>query len=178
MQSRALAGATTYNVILPDAEKVGPGPYPVLLQLHGRYDDHRSWLEKSKLWVYVEPLPLIVVLADGHNFWWSNLAPELDLRYEDLLVEDLPAHVAANFPARPGRWAIGGLSMGGFGAIRVGLKHPDKFCSIYAHSSAIRTQAQLAEWLPTVPPAVLADMDCYQWAAQRTPADLPPLSFD
>src|SRR5262245_4365758 len=132
MFSCALDGATTYSIFLPDAEVVGPGPYPVLLQLHGRLDDHSAWLEKSKLWVYVSVLPLIVVMPSGLNFWWSNLYPEQGVRYEDLLVQDLWTHVQATYPARPdSRWAIGGLSMGGFGAIRLGLKYPEKFCSIY-----------------------------------------------
>ena len=175
--SRGLQRPTPYTIILPEPD-LGPGPYPVLLQLHGRIDDHRAWLEKSKLWVYVDNLPLIVVMPSGGNFWWSNLYPELDIRYEDLLVQDLWEHVRATYPARQDRWAIGGLSMGGFGAIRLGLKYPEKFCSIYAHSSAVRTAEQLREWFPDLSPTVLSDMDCYAWAADRTPADLPRLSFD
>ena len=176
--SDALSGAATFSIILPDPDRVGPGPYPVLLQLHGRSDDHRAWLEKSMLWGYVEPLPLIVVMPSGHNFWWSNLYPERGVRYEDLLVQDLWEHVQAMYPARPGRWAIGGLSMGGFGAIRLGLKYPEKFCSIYAHSSAIPDQDTLANWFAGATPTVLSDLDCYAWAEQRTVADLPRLGFD
>jgi S-formylglutathione hydrolase FrmB len=179
---------TTYSIILPDPEKAGPGPYPVLLQLHGMHDDHTAWLEKTRIWVYVERLPLIVVMPSGGNFWWSNLrmgselgqgTDGLSLNYEDYLVRDLWEHVQGTFPARPGaRWAIGGLSMGGFGAIGLGLKYPDRYCSIYAHSSAIPTQSELAERLPVLSPEALADMDCYRWASQRTPTDLPRLSFD
>jgi putative tributyrin esterase len=183
--SPALAGAATYSVILPDLEKVGPGPYQVLLQLHGRSDDHRAWLEKSRLWSYVERIPLIVVMPSGGNFWWSNISPQgrddpsYTLNYEDLLVHDLWAHVNATFPVQSGaRWAIGGLSMGGFGAIRLGLKHPDRFCSIFAHSSVIPTAVELEQRFPLMSPAARADMDCYRWAEERTPADLPRLGFD
>src|SRR5438552_9288239 len=148
LNSSALEGMTTYSIILPEPEKAGPGPYPVLLQLHGMHDDHTAWLEKSRIWVYVERLPLIVVMPSGGNFWWSNLrmgplpgigdrgpgigppadpipgprspvpaTDGLSLNYEDYLVRDLWEHVQGSFPARPGaRWAIGGLSMGGFGA--------------------------------------------------------------
>ena len=186
LNSSALEGMTTYSIILPDPAKAERGPYPVLLQLHGAHDDHTAWLEKTRIWVYVERLPLIVVMPSGGNFRWSNLRmgppPGIDglgLNYEDYLVRDLWEHVQGSFPARPGaRWAIGGLSMGGFGAIRLGLKHPNRYCSIYAHSSAIHTQSVLAERMPALSPEALADMDCYRWASRRMPADLPRLSFD
>ena len=177
LDSPALGRAATYSLLLPDPQRVGPGPYPVLLQLHGRGDDHTAWVHKSNLARYVESLPLIVVLPDGGNFWWSNLGP--DLRYEDFLLEDLWAHVQSTFPARPdGRWAIGGLSMGGFGAIHLALKHPARFCSVFAHSSALPTPATLAEWLAGYPETVRADLDCYGLAARIDPAALPQFSFD
>ena len=188
LDSPALRGATTYSIILPDAAVAGPGPYPVLLQLHGMHDDHNAWLQKSRIWVYVERLPLIVVMPSGGNFWWSNLlldsgsgeaGPEFALRYEDYLVRDLWEHVQGTFPARPGaKWAIGGLSMGGFGAIRLGLKHPDRFCSVYGHSSALPNEAEILQRIPLKNREAIEDMDCYLWAKQRTAADLPRLSFD
>lgn len=188
MDSRALQGATTYSIILPDPAKAGPGPYPVLLQLHGMHDDHTAWLDKSRLWIYVERLPLIVVMPSGGNFWWSNLRlgqpEEIDpaafaLNYEDYLVRDLREHIEGNFPTRRGvPWAIGGLSMGGFGAVRLGLKYPNLFCSVYAHSSALLSEREFAQRAPILPAATRADMDVYRWAALRTPADLPRLSFD
>ena len=41
--SAALARPVPYTIILPEAREAGPGPYPVLLQLHGRYDDYAAW---------------------------------------------------------------------------------------------------------------------------------------
>ncbi len=177
INSPALSGATTYSILLPDPAQAGPGPYPVLLQLHGAHDDHTAWLEKSRLQQYVERLPLIVVMPSGRNFWWSNLHPML--RYEDLLMDDLRAHVEATYPTRTGApWAIGGLSMGGFGAIHLGLKHPDRFCSVYAHSSALLSGDEIQNWFGNLPDPVLADLDCAAWVRQRTPAGIPRLSFD
>ncbi len=188
LHSPALERMTTFSILLPDPKKTGPGPYPVLLQLHGRHDDHTAWLEKSRLWEHVERLPLIVVMPSADNGWWSNLRFGSDdmtgtrfvsFRYEDFLVQELWAHVQASYPARPdARWAIGGLSMGGFGAIRLGLKYPDRFCSIYAHSSVVPTAAELDEWMPELTPATRTDMDCYRLADQHAPETLPRLSFD
>jgi putative tributyrin esterase len=177
MFSRALGFPVTYSVLLPVPDEVGPGPYHVLVQLHGKFDSHTAWLHKSKLATYVRWLPLLVVLPDGGNFMWSNLSPFE--RYETLVVQDLWNHVSTMFPVcKDSRWAIGGLSMGGFGAIRVGLKYPDKFCSIYAHSSVIPTQDELVEWPEARSARVRADMDCYRLSALIDPATLPRLGFD
>jgi S-formylglutathione hydrolase FrmB len=188
LESAALQTTTTYSLILPDPKKAGPGPYPVLLQLHGMYDDHSSWLDKSRLWSYVERLPLIVVMPSGVNSWWSNFGlddllgskrPEISINYEDYLVNDLWDHINSTFLVRAGqRWAIGGLSMGGFGAVRLGLKYPDRFCSIYGHSSAFPPREELDQFLKLLPAQTLDDLDVYHWASRRTPSDLPALGFD
>src|SRR5438045_1301872 len=130
--SAALDRQVTYSVILPEQ---GVGPFPVLYQLHGRTDDHRAWLECSNLVRHVASLPLIVVLPDGETSFYADIHPLQ--RFERFLVDDLPAHVRRTFHAREGKAAIGGLSMGGYGAIRLGLSHPERFASIFAHSSRL-----------------------------------------
>jgi putative tributyrin esterase len=178
--SNALGFPVPYNVILPDVGDVGPGPYPVLVQLHGRFDSHNSWLHKSKLVWYLQKVPLIVILPNGGNYYWTDMTPSES--YEQLIVTDLWNHVNANFQVRKDtKWAIGGLSMGGFGALRIGLKHTDKFGSIYAHSSYIPQEADLMQRTPSLPSAVRTDMDIYRLLAPFTKdkqSDLPILSFD
>ena len=153
--SDALGKWTRYNAILPD---VGTGPYPVLMQLHGLSDDEDSWIERSDLVRYVSELPLIVVLPDGGTSAYLNWKTSDRLnqhRYEDLLIRDIPNHVRHHFQAKEGPWAIGGLSMGGYGAMRLGLKYPERFCSIYAHSSAFR----IVEAMNDVDPALISDVE-------------------
>ncbi len=177
MRSKALESNTTYHMLLPNPDKVGPGPYAVLLQLHGYSDDHNAWLHKSNLYLYVDKLPLIVVLPNGGNFLWADMHPTL--RYETYVTQDLWDYINTTFPVRKGsRWAIGGLSMGGFGALRLGMKYPDKFCSIWAHSSVIPTQEQIAERFFITNPDLMKDLDCYRLAGQLDPATMPRLSFD
>jgi len=177
--SDALGKQTGFNVIHPDK---GEGPFPVLMQLHGYSDDSFSWLYNSNIVRHVADLPLIVVLPDGGTSRYLNLPfhERYGLqRYEDLLVKDIPAQVQRTFQVRPGPWAIGGLSMGGQGALRIGMKHSDRFASIWAHSAGLRHLGQ--EWLDAV-----ADKDDASVPVQATRlkervdggANLPVISFD
>ncbi len=140
--SAALGRHVTYTAILPEPRH-GPGPFPVLYQLHGRSDDHTAWVVFGRLVRHVAPYPLIAVCPDGGVSGWRNRSR--GERYEDFVTADLAAHVAASFHVRPGPAAIGGLSMGGGGAIRLGLKHPDLYASIWAHSSGLGTRQRLVD---------------------------------
>ncbi len=135
-RSEAMGRQVSYNVILPEETE---GPYPVLVQLHGLGDDHQSWIHRSNLARYVADLGLAVVLPDGASSGYLNWKAAGRLyrqRYEGLIMTDITAHVKRHFNVADGRWAIGGLSMGGYGAVRLGLKYPDRFASIWAHSAA------------------------------------------
>ena len=176
--SEGLGKWTRYNAILPD---VGTGPYPVLMQLHGLSDDEDGWIERSNLVRYVGELPLIVVLPDGGTSAYLNWKPSDRLnqhRYEDLLIRDIPAHLARHFNVTQGPWAIGGLSTGGYGAMRLGLKYPDRFASIYAHSSAFR----IVDAMNDVDPTLVADFEdanVYRHADALVERDQRPvIAFD
>jgi putative tributyrin esterase len=123
-QSAALGRQVSYSVILPE---VGEPPFNVLYQLHGYSDDQHAWIQRSNLIRHASALPFLIVLPAGDNSYWLGA-------FERFLVEDLPANLARNFRVREGRAAIGGLSMGGFGALRLALAHPERYASAYAHS--------------------------------------------
>lgn len=179
--SPALNRHVHYNVILP---KEGAGPYPVLLQLHGLTDDYTAWVQKSNLAEHAGRYPMLIVMPDGGTSGYLNLVGSerrLDIddrlgvaRYEDVIVSDLRDHVGRVFNVRPGPWAIGGLSMGGFGAMRLGLKYPDRFNSIWAHSSAFRIGWLMADRTPDASDAlVLSHARRLVSASTR-----PEISFD
>lgn len=173
--SDALGKWSRYNVILPD---VGTQPYPVLMQLHGLSDDADAWIERSNLVRYVGDIPMIVVLPDGGTSGYLNwnVSGRLNKhRYEDLLMTDIPAHVNHHFQAADQPWAIGGLSMGGYGALRLGLKYPERFSSVWAHSSAILIDEHLDSNLIDD----IQDASPYRHADRSASRDdLPVLAFD
>jgi S-formylglutathione hydrolase FrmB len=133
-QSQVLRTKLGTYVILPD---VGRPPFPTFYLLHGLSDDHTTWLRRTRIEWYVRDLPLIVVMPDGfRGFYTDNHTGPAFARYT---AEELVAFVERNFPARPDRAArcVGGLSMGGYGALRLALGYADVFASANSHSGAI-----------------------------------------
>ena len=141
-ESPSVARKLKYNIFLPKSYESSPDQrYPVLYLLHGLTSNYTDWarLGAGKA---AEPYDLIVVMADAGNSWYVNWAKsEGDAKnaWEDCIVKDLIGHVDKNYRTidkREGR-AINGLSMGGYGAMTIGLRHPDLFASVGSHSGAI-----------------------------------------
>lgn len=169
--SPTLTRHVSYSVILPE---VGRAPYPVLLQLHGHGDDHTGWLLNTNLLRYAEVYPLLIVLPSGGTSHYLNI--NATQRYEDFIMQDLWQHVAATFAVRPGRWAIGGNSMGGYGAMRLGCKYPERFASIWSHHGFFPPLAAAAadDALPDAD-----DANVYAVTARLARRDdRPEISFD
>ncbi len=131
----AVGKQCSMNVILPESDKVKP-PYGLLIQLHGLSDDHSIWARRTSLDRYVAGRPLVVVMPDGgRSFYCDAVAGPA---YERHIMKDVLGFVEKNFPVRRDRRAraIGGLSMGGYGAMKLALKFPGVFASVACHSSA------------------------------------------
>jgi enterochelin esterase-like enzyme len=150
--SRALGRETAYLAWLPPgyAEGARGGrPYPTLYLLHGAGGPGGYGVEEWLGYALTEDLermlalgliePLLVVLPDGEQGYWMNHAGG-GPRWADFVAQDLVAHVDATFATdpRPARRAVGGLSMGGHGALQLALNHPDVFGVVGAHSPTLR----------------------------------------
>ena len=110
------------TVLLP--EKRGRKPeaapdkkYPVLYLLHGHADDNTAWIRKSDLELLVRDHDLIVVMPSAHRSFYTN--GRYGHLYFDYITKELPVIVGNFFPASARRedTYIGGLSMGGYGAL-------------------------------------------------------------
>jgi len=130
----AIQKACSINVLLPDSQ-ASPGPYPVLYLLHGLSDDHTIWQRRTSIERYAADLPLIIVMPDGGRGFYCDAVD--GPAYESHMIQDVIGFVDRFFhtkASREGR-AIEGLSMGGYGALKLGMKFPDVFCSAVGHSS-------------------------------------------
>lgn len=124
------------QVILPETDLV-EGPFPVFYLLHGLSDDHTIWGRRTSIERYVRDLPLIVVMPDGGRSFYCDA--ERGPAYETHIMRDVIGFVDRHFDtidSREGR-VIGGLSMGGYGALKLGIKFPEMFCSAVSHSGAV-----------------------------------------
>jgi len=135
--SRSLDKQTAAYVLLPQTQPVSAGPFPVFYLLHGLGDDHTIWMRRTSIERYVQDLPLIVVMPDGGRGFYTDA--EQGFAYESAIIRDLVPFVDATFHTRAERdgRCIGGLSMGGYGAVKLALKYPELFCSATSHSGAL-----------------------------------------
>ncbi len=134
--NNALGKMTGLTVILPEAEGLR-GPYPTFYLLHGYSDDHTAWTRRTSLERYAEQLPFIIVMPDGgHGFY---VDAQQGYAYDTAITRDLIAFVDDAFHTDPRRdkRVVGGLSMGGYGAIKLALAHPDLFSGAVSHSGAL-----------------------------------------
>jgi S-formylglutathione hydrolase FrmB len=121
-------------LLLPDTAKP---PFATFYLLHGLSDDQTIWMRQTRIEVYAAQYPFIVVMPDGfRSFYTNNDAGPAYARY---IGEELPAMIERNFPARADRAsrAVGGLSMGGYGALRIALGYPDRFISATSHGGSM-----------------------------------------
>lgn len=107
--------------------------FPVLYLLHGLYGNYRNYLERLDLqqsldeWMNAVNIPVIVVFIDGFNSFYIDQVDGMLM--ESAIVQDLIPWMEEHFPieAKKKSRAIGGISMGGYGAARLSLKYPELF---------------------------------------------------
>lgn len=135
--SAALNRDMPYRVVLPANIPAGQ-KLPVVYLLHGGGGGFRDWTNYSNVAQFAER-GLILIMPEGGSSYYVNSATRPEDRYEDYIVKDLITDVQSRFPAADGRSnrAIVGVSMGGFGAIKLALSHPDLFVFAAGISPAI-----------------------------------------
>jgi len=133
--SKTLGKQVGTYVVLPDA---GEPPFATLYLLHGLSDDYTIWLRRTSIERYAERYPLIIVMPDGYRGFYTN--NDAGPAYATYVAEDLISAIERTFPTKRDRASrgIGGLSMGGYGALRLALGYPQLFATATSHSGAVR----------------------------------------
>jgi len=143
--SEVLGISASMDVILPQLQlsqmktegNVSKKYYPTLYLLHGLSDDHTIWQRRTSIERYAAPLGLAVVMpAAGRSFYCDM---EHGYKYWTFISEEVPALARQFFPLSPERKDnfVAGLSMGGYGAMKLGLRCPDKFAMAGSFSGAL-----------------------------------------
>ena len=141
VHSRAVDRKLSVEVVTP-AEAPPRGTRSLLIFLHGRGGSEETFTGAEAVYEGLAELGArapVVAFPDGgdHSYWHDRRSGRWD-RY--VMREVIPA-VVRRFDVDPGRVAVGGISMGGFGAYNLALRHPRRFCAVGGHSAALWFEA-------------------------------------
>jgi len=145
--SRSIGTWLHYSLLLPDGYHRSKERYPVVYLLHGFNQDQTSWFVSSELVRYAAAYRFIIIAPGFGNSWYANSAEQPMRRYEDAFIADLLPHVDSLYRTDPSRDArsIAGLSMGGYGALKFGVKYPQHFGFAAGLSPSIQFPAGLED---------------------------------
>ncbi len=179
--SAAMGERRSFGVILPPGyEREPQRRYPVIVLLHGGHDDGRAFFDKYAITATLDQLyrtkqlaPSLIITPDGNDARGSS--PLFDPDYFDgphgrvgtLIGVELVAEVKRRYRVRPepGQWALGGFSSGGWGALNIGLRHPESFRTLFSHDGYFVDASGPAnspeQFIGSLPKPVLASLRIY-----------------
>ena len=151
LNSRILKSTVHYCVYLPASYDSSPNSaahYPVIYFLHGLGDNERT-LFNSGGWTLLDDLhrqhkigEFLIVAPEGGRSFYINSA-DGSVRYSDFFLQEFMPHIERKYRIRPGRGgrAISGISMGGYGALRLAFADPELFSAVSAQSAALISES-------------------------------------
>lgn len=149
LYSPSIGAMTKYTIILPNGYEASSAKHPVLYLLHGYSGDHTNWVKLTGLVKYAAQYNFIIVAPDGKNGWYTNSSAAPKDKHESSVIDDLVPHIDAKYKTDTSRYSrsIAGLSMGGYGAVKLALKYPAKFFFAGGISPAIQVPNSLEDSL-------------------------------
>jgi S-formylglutathione hydrolase FrmB len=143
--SQTLGAPERYSIFLPPSFSKDPArTYPVIYFLHGLNNDETSWTvdrygniqNALDQMISSKKIPeLIMIHPRGDSSFYCNYM-DGSKRYEDLVAQELISYMETNYRAAKGREnrAIAGTSMGGYGALKIAMKYPDRYAAVVGQS--------------------------------------------
>ena len=134
-RAESLGFDTDVNLLIPEGID---GDVPVLYLLHGMHGDYTSWQNGSAIGKYARMRKIAVVMPSAENSFYCNM--KYGERYYDYITKELPAFLAKMFPClttRREKTFIAGLSMGGYGAVKLALRNPDRYAACASLSGCL-----------------------------------------
>ncbi|MBP2001007.1 S-formylglutathione hydrolase FrmB [Paenibacillus shirakamiensis] len=146
--SQVLGLNTSMTVILPEpaGAQIGmpvhnrKGNLPTLYLLHGLSDDDSTWIRRSSIERYVAQMGIAVVMPQVFRSFYTDMA--YGGKYWTFISEELPVIARSFFPLSEARedQFVAGLSMGGYGAFKLALRHPDRYAAAASLSGSLEIE--------------------------------------
>ena len=136
--SKELGKATGVNVIIPDKCRNSGEPYKTLWLLHGLTDDHTAWMRFSSIERYANEWGIAVVMPGVDRSWYTNTA--YGVNYFNFVAKELPEACRGLFKGMSSRREdniVAGLSMGGYGALKLALTCPEQYGACISLSGSL-----------------------------------------
>uniref|UniRef100_UPI00403F6A5E alpha/beta hydrolase n=1 Tax=Candidatus Enterococcus willemsii TaxID=1857215 RepID=UPI00403F6A5E len=144
--SNVLEMEVMLNVILPQQTKKRLGTntkgatedIAVLYLLHGMQGNHSVWARRTSIERYVSGMEMAVIMPSTDLGWYTDTT--YDMNYWTFISEELPVICHELFPqltTKREKTFAAGLSMGGYGAMKLGLRHPERFAAVASLSGAL-----------------------------------------
>jgi len=148
--SKSLQRQMKYRVLVPSSYDTEDSSFPAFFLLHGLYGSYEDWTKRTKLEQYSAATEYIIAMPDADNSWYSNWYKDPQNKFGDYLVQDFVPEIEKHYRVAPGREnrVIAGLSMGGYGALKIGLLHPDMFRIAASFSGALNPTTDMAAQHP------------------------------
>ena len=136
--SQQLEMNTGISVLVPNDFEEGK-KYKVAYLLHGIHGDNDTWIENTMLPIYSREKNIVFVMPSALRSFYTDTAS--GQKYFSYVSDELPHIMKSVFHITTNRkeTAVIGCSMGGYGALKIGLSRPESFGFIGAFSSAILT---------------------------------------
>jgi len=138
----------TMNIYLPPGYDEGETRYPVVYYLHGYTANHTMWINFFGLHNAMDNLikqgkvqDMIIVMPNAFNRYGGSFYTNSSVagNYDDYITKDLVEFIDGEYRTLPQREsrAIGGGSMGGYGGMKLAMKHPDVYSVVASHSGLL-----------------------------------------
>lgn len=150
-ESEILDWDVKYSIYLPADYDISTRRYPVVYLLHGATDDETAWVQFGEVNITADRAiaareipPMIIVMPDAKMTRYINDYEGKD-RYEDMLITEFIPYIDKTYRTRTKKEyrGISGLSMGGYGALIMAMRHPEMFTACAAYSSGVRTDDEV-----------------------------------
>ncbi len=144
-QSKLLARELRYAIYLPKSYAASNTRYPIVYFLHGLQENEMRWSTRGRADLMLDSMvsegrigEFIVAIPFGATSFYTNTRDGSE-PWEDMVIKEFIPLIETSYRVNNTRQnrGISGISMGGYGALKIALKNPDMFGAVSAHSPAL-----------------------------------------